>query len=97
MTTFAIQYVYGEDAASRDQHRSEHRAFLRTLLDQGTVLLSGPYGGDGAAGALIIAQGESAEAVLAVFDDDPFRREGLVAERSIRPWDIVIGELPGLA
>jgi len=94
MTTFVIQYVYGDDAASRDRHRPEHRAFLRDLLDQGTVLLSGPYGGDGPAGALIIAQGESAEAVLAVFDNDPFRREGLVAESSVRPWDVVIGELP---
>ncbi|GAB2538212.1 YciI family protein [Brachybacterium huguangmaarense] len=93
MTTFAIRYVYTGDPAARDAHRAEHRAFLRTLHEEGTLLLSGPYLDGGGAEALIIARGESAEQVLAQFDADPFRREGLIAERAIRPWDVVIGEI----
>lgn len=95
MTTFAIQYVYVEDSALLDAHRADHRAFLGELRDAGTLLLSGPCGGDGPATALIIAQGESAEDVLAAFDADPFRPVGAIAERTIRPWTVVIGSLPG--
>lgn len=95
MNTYAIRYQYVDDPALLDAHRAEHRAFLRSLQERGTLLLSGPCAGDGPAEALIIARGESAENVLAAFDDDPFRRVGAIAERSIREWNVVIGALPG--
>lgn len=95
MTTFAIQYAYVEDAALLDAHRPEHRTFLSGLHEAGTLLASGPYADGGPAGALLLVQGESAEAVLGALDDDPFARVGAIAERTIRPWTVAIGSLPG--
>ncbi|MGP9695407.1 YciI family protein [Brachybacterium sp. AOP25-B2-12] len=91
MSLFAVTYTYADDTARLDEHRPEHRAFLRGLHERGVLKASGPWADDGAPGALIIVQGESVEDVLAVFDEDPFRREGLVAGRVVRPWNLVIG------
>lgn len=97
MSIYAVHYRYTDDTAAKDAHRPEHREFLNRLLGEGKLLLSGPYT-DADGGALIILQGEgTAEETLAFLDEDPFRREGLVAERSIRPWNPVIGSLPGVA
>lgn len=93
-TTFALHYTYADDPDRLDAIRPDHRAFLRELHDEGTLVLSGPYADDGPAAALIIVRGASAEEVLRRFDEDPFRRAGLIARRELRPWSIVIGELP---
>ncbi|MFC0674429.1 YciI family protein [Brachybacterium hainanense] len=91
MPIYAVTYLYTDDTEAKDRIRPEHRAFLASLLDEGVLLASGPYV-DADGGALLILQGEgTAEEVLSRLDADPFRREGLIAERSIRPWDVVIG------
>ena len=91
---FAVTYTYVQDPALLDEHRPDHRAFLRGLHEAGSLLLSGPLGGE-PAGGLLILRGESAEEVLALLDQDPFRTVGAIAARAVRPWDVVIGELPG--
>lgn len=90
MTIYAVTYRYTDDAALKDQHRPEHREFLRGLHADGALLASGPFtDGDD---ALLILQGEgTADEVLSLLDADPFRREGVVLERTIRPWNVVIG------
>lgn len=93
MSLFAIEYEYALEPDRLAEHRPSHRAFLRELADQGILMLSGPYADDGTPGALIIARGESAAEVLAAFDADPFFRVGLITDRAIRPWTLVIGEL----
>ena len=76
MATYAVTYRYVDDAARLDEVRPEHRAFLREQYEAGRLLLSGPLA-DGDPGALA---------------DDPFRREGLIAEATMRTWNVVIGE-----
>lgn len=93
MATFAVQYTYSDDADRLAAFRPEHREHLAELHRQGTVLLSGPLGGT--PGALLIVSADSVEDALARLDADPFRREGLILDRSAREWTVVIGELPG--
>lgn len=93
MATFAVQYTYSDDADRLAAFRLEHREHLAELHRQGTVLLSGPLGGT--PGALLIVSADSVEDALARLDADPFRREGLILDRSAREWTVVIGELPG--
>ncbi|MDO5662032.1 MAG: YciI family protein [Brachybacterium sp.] len=93
MPTFAVTYVYTDDPARRDQHRPRHREYLRGLHERGALHLSGPLA-DGPAGALLVMEAGDPEQVAELLDEDPFALEGLITERSIRPWDIVIGELP---
>lgn len=42
---FAVQYVYDDRTDVRDEVRPAHRAYLRSLLDDGVLLASGPYTG----------------------------------------------------
>lgn len=98
MAVFAVTDVYAPDSsAARDATRAEHRAYLSSLHEEGTVLVSGPLpASDGAPdGALIVVQAPSAGDAVALLDADPFRREGLVAQRSVREWVPVIGGFAG--
>ncbi|KGM14478.1 YciI family protein [Cellulomonas bogoriensis] len=99
MSTYCVEYVYDDRDDRRSEVRPEHREFLKGLLARDVLLASGPWvgppspepAGGAAAGALLVLRGDSPEGVLAVLDQDPFRREGLVTERVVRRWDPVIG------
>jgi len=91
MSTFAVSYTYSDDVATRDEVRPSHRDFLRALNAEGVVRASGPV--DGGTGALVIVEAGSAQDALAVLDADPFATSGVIAERSVRQWDVVIGGL----
>lgn len=92
MGTYAVTYTYAPDTdAARDAHRPRHEDFLAGLHDSGRLRVSGPL--DDAAGALLVVEGGSAAEVEALLDGDPFRQEGVIAERSVRGWSIVFGGL----
>ncbi|XKK61194.1 YciI family protein [Streptomyces sp. ARC32] len=92
MATFAVTYTYAEDSApARDEHRPEHKDFLESQFNAGRLRVSGPLGQDGAPGALLVFEAGSADELAALLDQDPFRREGLIAERTIRDWQIFFG------
>ncbi|MBE9373678.1 hypothetical protein IQ251_04355 [Saccharopolyspora sp. HNM0983] len=92
MPTFAVTYRYAQDSAEqRDAHRPEHKDFLADLHERGVLRASGPV--DGGDGALLVLQAESRAAVTGVLDGDPFHREGLIGERTIREWSLVFGGL----
>jgi uncharacterized protein len=97
MATFAVTYVYSSDTARLDAVRPEHRAFLGDLNARGVVRVSGPLPATqyAPAGALIVVEADDVERALAVLDDDPFRREGLVVEHAVREWVPVIGGFAG--
>jgi uncharacterized protein YciI len=90
MPTYAVRYTYDERTDVRDLVRPEHRAYLAGLAEAGTLLGSGPFT-DGEPGALLVFRAESPEAVAAIVADDPFSREGIVAQTDIRAWDVVLG------
>lgn len=87
MAIFCVEYRYTEDSAARDTHRAAHRAYLD---EQPGLLVSGPYL-DEPAGALIILRAEDRAEIERIMDADPFRVEGLVAERTIRELNPVLG------
>jgi len=91
MTTYAVTYVYSDDSAARDTHRPAHRAFLGGLYAAGILLASGPVSDDEMQGALLILQGDSAEAVGRILDADPFAQQELVAARAVTEWTVVFG------
>lgn len=94
MAVYAVTYTYVEDSdAARDEHRPAHREYLNVLSGQGVNLASGPFGTDGAPGALLLFRAGSAEEVRALVDKDPFLLEGVVADVEIREWTVVLGPL----
>lgn len=90
MATFAVTYEYDSRTSAQDALRPEHRAFLRSLREDGRLLASGPWT-EGAAGALLLVRAEDASGALAVLDADPFWGAGLIAGRTARGWNPVIG------
>ena len=91
MSIYAVSYTYSDDVATRDEVRPSHRDFLRGLNAEGVVRASGPV--DGGVGALVVLEAESAEDALRILDADPFQLRGVIAERGVRQWDVVIGGL----
>lgn len=85
----AVTYTYTDDAERIAELRPSHRTFLRGLHETGALLASGPYL-DGA-DALLIVRADDADAALALLEDDPFFGAELIASRSARPWNPVIG------
>jgi uncharacterized protein YciI len=88
---FAVTYEYDQRDDVRDAVRPDHRAFLRGLHDAGVHLASGPLTGGSGSGALLLLRADDEEDALAVLDEDPFWTAGVVADRSARGWDPVIG------
>jgi uncharacterized protein YciI len=92
MGTYAVTYTYAPDTdAARAAHRPRHKDFLAGLHGSGRLCVSGPL--DDGTGALLVVEGGSAAEVETLLDGDPFRQEGLIAERSVRGWSIVFGGL----
>ena len=82
-------YAYTADTAARDAVRATHREYLASL---GGLLLSGPTSSAGADGAVLVFEAGSPAEVEALLDADPFvTHGGIVAERTVAAWDVVLG------
>lgn len=73
-------------------HQEPHRAYLRELKRQGTLVAAGPqeprYGGI----FLLRVPDDRPQAALdAVRDGDPYYRAG-VAQYELLPWNVVVGK-----
>jgi uncharacterized protein YciI len=89
MAIYAVQYIYSGEKEVMDGVRTEHRAFLRDLLDRGILLASGPLVDRNA--ALLIFKAESLTEVAAMLDTDPFEIAGFIGERVIEEWNPIMG------
>jgi len=90
MSIFAVRYTYDERAEVRDAVRPEHRAWLAGQADAGVLLGSGPFT-DGTPGALLVLRADDETTLRGLLAQDPFAREGLVAQTEVRAWDVVLG------
>jgi uncharacterized protein YciI len=78
---------YG-DRGLRDQVRPDHREYLKSQLEAGTLVSSGPFTDD--SGALLIYEAESEAALQAILDQDPFwTTDGVLESVSIKEWKVL--------
>jgi uncharacterized protein YciI len=78
----------------RKAARPAHMARLQKLLEDGRLLLAGPFpaidaedpGPAGFSGSLIIAEFEDLETAKAWADADPYRAAGVYREVTVRPF-----------
>ena len=92
MPLFVLVYRYVDDAGAVAARRPEHRAYLRGLADSGELLLAGPLDAPGPPSGLLVFDVDSSARVEELSNADPFHVQGLVEERSVRPWALSIGE-----
>ncbi len=92
---YAIHCTDHPDTLSaRTAARSPHLARLQQLLDQGRLLLAGPYpaidaedpGPAGFSGSLIVAEFDSLAAAQAWAAADPYMAAGVYREVSVKPF-----------
>jgi uncharacterized protein len=88
MARFLVLTTFSS-AEKRMQHRAEHRAYLNRLVDEGSLLMAGPFADE--RGGLIVFEAEDEAAVRRLMADDPFTIEGVFATTEIRPWTLVAG------
>lgn len=75
---------------SREQrYWDEHAAFIDGLVDEGFIMLGGPFD-DG--GAMLIVLAESEAAARAKLAADPWYRYELLELVSVKRWEIFIDE-----
>ena len=84
-TTFTSQEL-------RTQHRAEHRVYLHKLVEQGSLLVAGPFE-DEESGGMMVFEAESAETVTELVNADPFTTGGVFATTTIRPFMLVAGQV----
>jgi uncharacterized protein len=91
MALHAVIYRYSTDSAALDEHRPEHKDYLRSLFEQGHIVVSGPLADGGGPGALLILDAADPDEVEALLDQDPFHALGLIVEREVRRWNPALG------
>jgi uncharacterized protein YciI len=89
MAIFAVTYKYVDDPDLINQIRPSHRIWLKDLLDQNVLLVSGPM--VNRAASLLVFRSESAEDLSALLDQDPLEVAGVITERTIEEWNTVFG------
>ncbi|MEP6764941.1 MAG: YciI family protein [Gemmatimonadaceae bacterium] len=76
-----------------EPHVDEHRAYLRALKADGTLLASGPV--DPRSGGILLLRvpdgGDVIAALDKIRDNDPFTHRAL-AQYELIPWNVVIGK-----
>lgn len=90
LNIYAVEYTYFDAPEQLNNTRPEHRAFLRSLLDAGSLLASGPLM-EQAPGALLIVRAADHESVTTLLASDPFAQAELIAKTTVRRWNPVIG------
>ena len=76
----------------RGPYRTEHLAWATAAHERGELLLAGALA-EPADGAVLVFRGDSPEVAAKFAREDPYVRNGLIQEWTVRPWTVVIGEM----
>ena len=80
----------------RGQFRDEHLRLAREARDRGELILAGAVG-DPPDGALIDVRASSSAIAEAFAHADPYVTNGLVTRWQVKPWAVVVGDVPAPA
>lgn len=81
MKYFVVEITYRASVEKIDAAVADHRAFLQSGYDNGSLLCSGPQ--IPKTGGIIIARAESLEALKEFFTNDPYQARKLAEYRFI--------------
>ncbi len=85
MSTFVVEYSYTPESSSgRDDHRTDHRAWLAEMIRRGIVRSSGPLADH--TGAKFIVESTDLDTASRLFTYDPFVRAHLVKDVRVVEW-----------
>lgn len=88
MPTFVREIAMEPGDEQRLAVRPEHREYVHELFASGQIRMSGPLADE--TGAVLVYAADDLEAARALIDADPYVREGVVTEVSLREWNVVV-------
>jgi uncharacterized protein YciI len=68
----------------------EHAEFIDRLVDEGSILMGGPLVDEG--GSLLIFNAEDENEVREKMKNDPWSKQGILKQESVKRWQIFIDE-----
>ena len=89
MAKFVALLTFGDDER-RLAIRPRHREYLRSLLDQGKLVASGPWADD--SGALLIYEATDEAEARTLIERDPYTEADVLAGVELRQWNRVLPE-----
>lgn len=84
---YAAIAKYTPDASVIAKARPAHRQYLTGLVEQGKLVISGPFAND--VGGLLVYEAETPDQVEAMVREDPFAKQGVFLSWEIRPWNVI--------
>ncbi|QRP46260.1 YciI family protein [Amycolatopsis sp. FDAARGOS 1241] len=87
MAWYLVEIRYVQDKLA--EVRPRHREWLSGHSEAGRVAVAGPLADN--SGGLVLWQAADEGALKELLDDDPYQREGVVAERIVREYQPVLG------
>jgi hypothetical protein len=84
---YAAIAVYTPDPSTIAKARPAHREYLTGLMQQGKLVISGPFADD--SGGLLVYEAETPDQVEKLLAEDPFATGGVYVSWEIRPWKVV--------
>lgn len=84
---YAAIAAYTSDASTIAKARPAHREYLNGLMQQGKLVISGPFSDD--SGGLLVYEAETVEQVEKLIAEDPFAKQGVFVSWQIHPWNVV--------
>ncbi len=85
---YAATIDYGPDIAKIEEFRPSHREYLRDLISENKLVISGPFIDN--SGGILVYNAEDEAEVQAIIKADPFYKCGVFQTWTIRPWKIVM-------
>jgi uncharacterized protein YciI len=77
-------------AEKRAPFREEHLRLAQAARDNGSLVMAGALA-DPADGAVLVFKGENPSVAEKFAHNDPYVKNGLIAEWHVRAWTVVIG------
>lgn len=74
----------------RKPFRDEHLKLAREAYHNGSIVMAGALA-DPADEAVLVFKGDSPAVAEAFAQNDPYVKNGLIKEWTVRPWTVVIG------
>ena len=82
-----LRYEYVDDIEERrGEYREAHLAAIRRYADDHRIVIAGAVGDPVRSGLLVFREAADAEAFA---EADPYVKAGLVARRTVEPWNVV--------
>ena len=74
----------------RQPYRAEHLALAQKMQQEGTLYMGGALS-EPADAAILVFKADSPAPAEEFAKNDPYVKNGVVVEWSVRPWNVVIG------